>query len=402
MKVLFLSRWFPYPPDNGSKIRILNLIKRLSVHNEVHLISFFNSTDSIGEDSQSKNLKFCKSVTAIPYRPYNPQGFRAIAGLFSLKPRSIVDSFNVEFNMEVEKMINGHHFDLVIASQIDMAPYAVSIRSTPKLLEEIEVSVIKEAFQLERNFIKKLRKILTWWKLSFYLKRLLPVFNGCTVVSNNERDQLRNLVPGFPPIFVIPNGVDCANYDGVDGIPEKDTLIYSGALTYHANFDAVHYFLSEIFPLVLKEKPNTRLVVTGKMDPVLLAGLPPSSGVIFTGYLQDIRPAIQKSWISIVPLRVGGGTRIKILESLALGTPVISTQKGVEGLDLAPGQDFILADTPEDFSKAILGLLDNAEFRKKLSTNGKIAVSQRYDWKEIGQTYDGLIRTCTQNEHINS
>jgi glycosyltransferase involved in cell wall biosynthesis len=121
--------------------------------------------------------------------------------------------------------------------------------------------------------------------------------------------------------------------------------------------------------------------------------LPDNDGVVFTGYLDDIRPRVARSWGSIVPLRVGGGTRLKILEALALGTPVVATSKGAEGLDLAPGQDILIADKPADFAAAVLRLLQEAQLRKTLSHNGLRVVKAKYDWQIIGQQFNDFIET---------
>jgi glycosyltransferase involved in cell wall biosynthesis len=232
-----------------------------------------------------------------------------------------------------------------------------------------------------------------------YLSNLVPDFNACTVVSEPEHRRLTQIVPGYAPITIIPNGVDAAHYDEIAAEiaaePQPDTLIYSGSLTYHANFDAVEFFLCGVFPLIQAQRPNVKLFVTGKLDGVSIDSLPHDSGVTFTGYLDDVRPLVANSWISIVPLRVGGGTRLKILESLALGTPVVSTSKGAEGLDLASGRDILIADKPTDFAAAVLRLLQDASLRGALGKNGRLAVTRKYDWGTIGGQFCDLIENVS-------
>jgi glycosyltransferase involved in cell wall biosynthesis len=137
------------------------------------------------------------------------------------------------------------------------------------------------------------------------------------------------------------------------------------------------------------------LAITGKLDGVQVDRLPiaRNDGVVLTGYLADIRPTITQSWISVVPLRLGGGTRLKILESLALGTPVVATSKGVEGLDLVPERDILIADTPADFAASVLRLLQDASLREALSHNGRRTVETKYDWEIIGQQFNNFIET---------
>lgn len=391
MKVLFLSRWYPYPPDNGSKIRILNLLRHLSAHHQVDLISF--ATEVVTDAQIAAVQPFCRRVAIIPYRPFRPGRLKALLGFFAAQPRSVIDTFNVDLQQCVDRAHRERSFDLVIASQIDMAPYALRVTGAAKIFEEVELTTLYEQFARPAPPLKKARGGLTWWKSSHYTAHLLQKFDGCTVVSEAERERVWQLLPNYQPIGIVPNGVDVTAYQGDFGPPEADSLIYSGALTYQANFDAVDYFLREIFPLIQAQRPQIKLRITGKLDGVPVERLPKTSSdrVIFSGYLPDIRPTIARSWISIVPLRLGGGTRLKILEALALGTPVVATGKGAEGLNLTPGREILLADSPADFAAAILRLLEDSLLRETLSHNGRLAVETHYDWTFIGQQFNDFI-----------
>lgn len=389
MHILFLSRWFPYPPDNGSKIRVWNLIKSLSTRHEVDLISF--ASEAVSQEQLGAMRRYCQHVSVVPYRPFRPTRFKAILGFFSPLPRSVIDTHSAEFQRLVEQTVQTHRPDLVIASEVDMAPYAMSARAIPKIFEEVELTVLYEQFVRQYRAIKKLRCGLTWWKTSHYVARLLRGFDGCTVVSDQERQRVLEVLPGYGPIQVVPNGVDTTCYSISNLMPAADTLIYSGALTYSANLDAVAFFLREVFPLVLAQRPNVKLYITGKLDGVQINQLPINDNVVFTGYLDDIRPALARAWVSVVPLRIGGGTRLKILESLALGTPVVSTSKGAEGLDLLPGRDLLIADNPADLAAAVLRVLQSAELRTFLGRNGRRAVEVQYDWASIGQRLNDFV-----------
>jgi glycosyltransferase involved in cell wall biosynthesis len=211
------------------------------------------------------------------------------------------------------------------------------------------------------------------------------------VVSAIERAQVQQVAPDYRNVELVPNGIDMAAYAGDFGAPEPDTLVYAGSLTYSANFDAVRYFLEEIFPLIHRARPAVRFEVTGRLDGVPVDKLPRYDGVTFTGYLNDVRPAIARSWLSVVPLRQGSGTRLKILESLALGTPVVSTAKGAEGLDLMNERDLLIADSPGEFAAAVLRALDDPALRERLRVNGQREVASRYDWPIIGRVLCGFV-----------
>jgi glycosyltransferase involved in cell wall biosynthesis len=190
---------------------------------------------------------------------------------------------------------------------------------------------------------------------------------------------------------VVPNGVDLDRYKGDFSAPEPGTLVFPGALTYSANFDAMAFFLHQIFPLVKARQPEVVLRITGRTNGVPLHGLPLNESVILTGYLDDMRPTVAQSWACVVPLRVGGGTRLKILEAMALGTPVVSTSKGAEGLEVTPGEDILIANEPTEFADTVLRLLDDPARRAKLAANGQRLVRERYGWDQIGKKLDQLL-----------
>jgi glycosyltransferase involved in cell wall biosynthesis len=389
MKILFLSRWYPSPPDNGSKLRIFHLLRELSRVHTIDLISF--TAEPLDTAQTSPLNRFCRNIWTTVYSPIALSGLAGVTSLFAPRPRSVIATYSAELDLQAQTAANNEHYDLVIASQLDMAPYGSKLNVPVRLFEEAELTTIWEQYATQRNPFKRARGLLTWLKLKSYIRQLTQSYQACTVVSEEERTRLRQAAPRMKSITVIPNGVDTEFMSGDFGEPEPDTLVYNGALTYQANFDAVAYFLAEIFPRIQSGAPNARLLITGKTDGVRLERLPQNSGVEFTGYLQDVRPRVAGSWVSVVPLRIGGGTRLKILESLALGTPVVATTKGAEGLHLRAGEDYLRADSPAAFADATLRILKSAEMRAMLSEAGRKKVRDLYDWSTIGRQLNTLI-----------
>lgn len=388
MRLLFLSRWYPFPYDNGSKIRIWNLLKALRAEHEVAFVSF--AAETVSAPALAALQTLCGDVRVVPYHGFRPGSMRARLGFFSPTPRSVIDTFSPEMLATVEEIAASWKPDLVIASQIDMLRYALAVKDVGRVLEELELAVLYEAYQHESRGVARLRKGLTWWKLDHYLRQTLPAFDLVTVVAPGEQALAQRVCPEATPVHIVPNGADLATLAQVAATPQPGTLIYSGALSYNANYDAMHYFLSDIFPLILAQAPDTRLLITGSTQGVAIDRLPQMPNVHFTGYLESVWPAVAGSWISVVPLRLGGGTRLKVIESLALGTPVVATAKGAEGLGLTAGAEIVIAGTPQDFAEQVLALLHDAELRHRLSECGRHAV-RRYDWAVIGRNLNELL-----------
>jgi len=198
-------------------------------------------------------------------------------------------------------------------------------------------------------------------------------------------------------VRVLANGVDrTALFEPNSPIPGR--LIYPGSVTYSANLEAVQYFVSDILPRIRAASPDVCLRVTGKTNEIDLSGLA-SPSVTFTGQVADIRREVASSMVCVVPLKSGGGTRLKILEALALGTPVVSTVKGAEGLAVTDGQDILIADNAPAFAANVIRVLNEPSLRQRLASNGRQLVSQLYSWDRIGQGFDDILREAVDSHH---
>jgi glycosyltransferase involved in cell wall biosynthesis len=378
MRILFLSAWFPYPTNNGSKLRIFNLLRGLAQAHEVTLYSF---TDRPDETTPSPLLEICHEVVAVPTKSYRPGSRRAILGFLSRRPRVLVDRHAPAMEALVRKAAAADPpFDAIIASQYDMAAYIEYASGIPAIFEELEIGVFRDRVEHAQNPVSRLRHGLTTFKLSRYFRSLLDQFDACTVASPRERELLREMVPSCESVAVVPNGVSLAECESVTPPVVPDQLVYAGSFTYNVNYEAMRWFTGEVLPRIHAVRPGVRLVITGDN-----AGLPLPYGrnVELPGLVPDVRPVVASSWAGLAPLQTGGGTRLKILESMALGTPVIATSKGAEGLDVASGDHLLIADTPGDFAAATLRLLADQDLRDRLSANARGLVRRTYDWPVI-------------------
>lgn len=394
MRILFLSRWFPFPADNGSKIRVYNLIKSLARRHEVHLISFMAEPPL--PDHLREMRRLCAQVEFFQFHAFQPNRGSALVRLLSPRPRSVDETYSAELYGCAERMGRATEFDLVLASQTDMAPYALAVPRVPRVLEEVEISIFRDQYLKERHPVRRLRKRLMWEKFRRYFASLLREYQGATVVSEPELAPIEESLPGYAPVAVVANGADIERFTGDFGAPQPNTIVYTGALTYYVNFDAMQFFLGEVFPRVQAIVPGVTLKIAGRLDGVPVDQLPTNPAVIYTGHQSDIRPLVAQSWLSVVPERVGGGTRIKVPESMALGTPVVSTTRGATGLLVEDGRDILVADQPQHMAEAIARLLRDPELRGRLSRSGRQTVEQHYDWRIIGDQLETFLEGVVQ------
>lgn len=392
MRILFLSDWYPYPPNNGSKLRILNLLRGLAQHHEVTLLSFADQPDVDPEALQLRSL--CHEVEVLPRKAFDPHSWRARLGFLSPTPRSVIDTFSKEMAQRIEQAVSLRDFDLVIASELGMAGYGRHFQGLAALFDEVQVGVPYGQFAQATSAWQRARNGLTWAKHRAYLGRLLRYFRACTVASEQERALLSRAVPDYRAIEVIPNCINLAEYGDVRSSLQTNTLIFTGPFRYFANHDAMTWFLEEVYPRIQARVPGACLLITGDH---LGLPLPPAENVTLTGFVDDVRPLIAAASVSLVPVRVGGGTRLKILEAMALHTPVVATAKGAEGLDVQHGEHLLIADTPEAFAEAVLRVLGDPSLRQQMADNGYQLVRERYDWAAVMPNFLGLVEKVARS-----
>ncbi len=397
MNILWVSSFFPFPPDNGAKIRGYFLIRELSKWNEISVFSLIQSPQELENIEPLQQI--CREVYGIlpgdklfGSLDGRRRWYDVPMGMFFPHPKYF---FGPPSKNVVEKltqvMIHGK-YDLVITEPLMMINYLWDLLNHHQrplmVLSELNVeSLIQEqTYLFARGDIQKLRKYIYFRSFISLERTACEKFDHILVVSDKDMDQLLRLFPSISRdrLSLVPNGVDVNWYDIGEVTHEENTLIYNGALTYIANYDAVKYFLKEIFPLILLEVPQIKLIITGRTDGVDISSLPYSDHIIFTGYVSDIRPVVKSSSVCVVPLRVGGGTRLKILEALAIGTPVVATAKGAEGLRLESGRDLLIANSPEEFAENVVKLLRDPDLREFLTRNARSSIDEIYGWSHIG------------------
>ena len=248
---------------------------------------------------------------------------------------------------------------------------------------------------------KKLGRRIQWWfelhKLKQYEQESLRQFNTVISMSKPDRDLIRRLIPSAN-VVIVPNGVDSEFFrPPVYNRAQPNSILFFGNLGYIPNQDALAYFINEIWPIILNQNPAVILEIVGPFATEEVKRLTlRQPNVLFIGYVEDIRPHLWKNTACVVPLRMGGGTRLKILEALAAGCPVISTSIGAEGLDLEIGRDLIVADQPKDFASQTTRLLADNALQQSFSRCGQLAVAAKYDWLSIAAMQTNIYQDLAQ------
>jgi glycosyltransferase involved in cell wall biosynthesis len=372
--------------DNGSKIRIFNLLKGLSQKHEITLISFYDPSG--GEPNFTGLLPYCQDIQIVPWKGFQPDSIRARLAFLSLKPRSIVDTFNKNMDQKIGQAVASVNFDLAIVSQVDMVAYSEAIRGLPAIFEEVEVGIIYSQYFQAIEVRDRIRMGLTWIKYRNFLASTMKKYAISTVVSQSEATLLSKSISGKSRIEIIPNFVDLQAYEDIQEQPLPNSLIFSGSFTYFPNYQAMLWFLSEIYPEIQARVPDVKMSITGNHAGL---SLPVADHVLLTGMVENVYPHIARSWCSVVPLQTGGGTRLKVLEAMALRTPVVTTSKGAEGLDVQDGKHLLIADDPRSFSQSVIRLLRDQSLRQAISDEGYKLVREKYNWDVVMPHFMAMI-----------
>ncbi|MHB1317989.1 MAG: glycosyltransferase, partial [Anaerolineae bacterium] len=335
----------------------------------------------------------CRDERVVPVDPsVRPAALRALR---YLSPQPISTLPIAPMRAEVDRLLRGCTWDAVIASTETMATYVLRApRGVARILEEHNAFSrwMGDRHAAATGRLSRAQTWVSWQKTRAYERRLFPHFDMVTMVAAQDRDASLELVAGDkPPIAVVPNGVDCEHNRPGFASPRPGSLVYNGAMTYSANYDAIRFFLRDVYPQVRARVPGATLTITGSTADVDLTGLALDDSVRLSGYVDDVRPVIGGSAVCVVPLRQGSGTRLKILEAMALGVPVVSTRKGAEGLDVMDGEHLLLADNSHDLAEAAVRALEDESLRTMLSINARALVEERYDWRAIGAGFSRLV-----------
>lgn len=404
MKILILAPYPPFPPYGGGAMRIYQLVRGLAARHTVTCLTF--APDDAAEQALEPLRAFCRLLVVRGPAPRHMLQ-RAWTTATSPLPDMALRNRDLSYRTVLRQVLRDYQFDVVQAESIEMAGYLDVVRAEfagrPKDQQPKRIlDQFNAEFLLQRRaFLTDVRRprrwhaaaysLAQWWKLARYERAVMRRCDAVVAVSHEDQSILARMAPQTP-IAVVPNGVDTAHFSTTAITHDRagpfalhsPTLVFSGTLDFRPNIDAVSWFAQAVLPLIRARRPETRLLVVGRRPAPALQALAQAGVLSLTGEVPDARPYLAGATVYIVPMRIGGGVRLKLLEALSLEAPVVSTHMGAEGVvGLRDGEHCLLADEPSAMADAVLQLIDNPERARALGSAGRKLVREQFDWKVI-------------------
>lgn len=378
-RVLALMGRAPWPMDDGWKMRSGNLLKGLAeLGATVDLVTFGDPAEPVPEPFN----RLLDRVALVARRRSYALSDLARGAVFRT-PFPVLNYRDRAFAGRIAQLSAGEVYDMLLAEDIVMAQYATQVRARVRFLDmhNVESHLMTRYAELERSPARRAYARITAAKLAAYERATTPTFDGTFVCSEDDRARLAE-GGANGRVVVVPNGIDASFFRQQGAARRNDRIVFVGSMDYHANISGVKHFVGEILPLIRKRLPNVVTYVVGKNPPAEVRELS-SDAVVVTGAVPDVRPYVESAAVVVVPLLVGGGTRLKILESMAMGRPTVSTTVGAEGLSVRDGDTVALADDPSEFADRVVALIEDPVSADAMGARAREYVVRNYDWRGI-------------------
>jgi polysaccharide biosynthesis protein PslH len=403
MKILMITHFVPYPPTSGALQRNYNLLREVARHHEVNLVTLNQKALLPSKEKLADAIKnitpFCKTIKVFPIpSDCHPACWYILllANIFSTTPYSVWRFYSNKMAKEIQKIIKTSQIDVIHVDTIDLAGYALNITTHPRVLNHhnIESELLFRRAQHAKNPFSRWYLTSQARKVERYEKQYVPKFDANVAVSTRDLIGIRSLC-NPDSAMLVANGTD-TDYFSPSGTSQELSCIFAGGLNWLPNADAMLFFCTSIFPLIKANVPEVTMTIIGTNPaPELIRIAEKTEGIEVLGFVPDIRSYMANAAVHVVPLRIGGGTRLKILDALAMGKAIVSTTIGAEGIELTDGHDIMIADTAELFAQKVVQLLKDAALRKTLGVNGRKTAETKYSWKVIGpKLIDAYSHVC--------
>jgi glycosyltransferase involved in cell wall biosynthesis len=388
MKLLWVNANFLHPTTKGGQIRTLEMMRRLHQRHEIHYVAFADDPEG-----PRRAHEYCTKAYPVEHkRPARGSaGFFAqvAAGAVSPVPVAIGRHYSAEVRRTVEELFRKEQFDRAVCDFLVSAVHFPHLDKAALFQHNVETMIWRRHAEHARDPLRRWFFGVQARRMHDFEAKACRTAGYTIAVSPNDAQLMREMF-GILNVDDVPTGVDLDYFAPRETAGDSYDLVFVGSMDWMPNIDGMGWFLREIFPLIRAKKPGCRLAIVGR-EPSAEMKAHAGPNITVTGTVPEVRPYLWKSAVSIVPLRIGGGTRLKIYESMAAKTAVVSTTVGAEGLVYHDGVDIRIADTPESFAAECLRLIDDAGLRRAQADAGWRLVSERFSWEQVTRRFEELL-----------
>jgi glycosyltransferase involved in cell wall biosynthesis len=395
LKVLFLSQPFLYPLDTGGKIRTAKLLEQLTEIFDITLVSNFDPAKD--ERYFDRMTRLCREYHPVAWQPIKKYSLwfylRLLARMFSRYPIAVINDYSKEIEETILRLIDKERYDLLICDFLQPTLNFRKVEGVPLLLfqHNVESVIPRRHFEVAANPALRCFWWLQWRKMERYEREMCQGFNATVTVSETDKRCLERF--GVENVFAIPTGVDTEYFAPREDQVIRNSLVFTGSMDWLPNEDAIVFFARAILGKIKKQVPDVTLTVVGRNPSRrLFEELKAYPEISLVGRVEDVRPYISRHSLYLIPLRIGGGTRIKAYEAMAMGKAIVSTGIGVEGLPVRDREHLIVADAPDAFAAAVIQLLRDGQQRTQIARNARCFVETHCSWVKVAEVFANVCR----------
>lgn len=391
MKILWVKTDFLHPTTRGGQIRTLETIRELHKRHEVHYVAFDDPNNAEG---LARSSEYCSFAHPVPHQLVSKSSpafaMQLAAGLFSSIPVAGMRYRSEAMRECVTRLEAEHGFDAKVCDFLFPAINLDNLRSWTLFQHNVESVIWERHAQSGRTLAHKAYFALQAKRMFGWEKEVCQAV-GHTIAVSEVDEQLMRSRFGLSNVSSVPTGVDTTYFERPQSSSLQRDLVFIGSMDWMPNIDGIRWFLSEVFPRIQAQRPGTTLAIVGRKPPQAILDAAADPLVTVTGTVPDVRPFLWQSAAAIVPLRIGGGTRLKIFEAMAAATPVVSTTIGAEGLPVQHGETIQIADSADDFADQCVQMLTNTAMRALVAANALDLVIQNYSWEQVARRFESAL-----------
>src|SRR5215218_2638752 len=388
MKILWLSANLLLPLDKGGKLRTWHLMRHLARRHHITFLSF--ADPGTPEAHRAGMSEVCAELVTVPRREPAKGSLRFLLDAASYVvrrlPYAVGKYRSSELRARMVDLLATGEFDLVVCDFLAPVANVPAHLPCPSVLftHNVEAEIWRRHADTARSPLRKALLSAQWRRTVRFERDAVRRFDLVLAVSDTDRRTLLQAYgPLRHPVHVVPTGVDTGYFANVAGPARPRHMVFTGSMDWLPNEDGMVYFVRDVLPLIRQKEPSATLSIVGRAPTPAITRLGSEEGVEVTGRVDDVRPHMAAGAVYIVPLRIGGGTRLKIFEAMAMGKPVVSTTIGAEGLPVTPGTDLLIADTANAFAEAVVRLFRDEAERRRVGAAAQRLVAERYDWSAV-------------------